>query len=245
MTLKSRHAREVRLGRRLLWAVALAFGAALTFAACTSEQELRLSALHFFRQGNEAMARDDYPRAIRQYRRVISLDKSASAAHYNLGLAYFEMQEYENSVESFKTSLELQPGQAAAHYNLALTYDRLYNLPSAHAHYNMYRKLAQNQERNLRSNPAVAGKALTGGAAAGRPAATTASRPTAAIQSKPPGTTRAAGATSQSPRTSRKFQPVSRISTAGKSASARRGRTQTTRGDNSKWWIQDRYTRKP
>lgn len=147
---RARRARPLPL---LLFAAGLALAA---LGGCSSAQEIQISALHFFKQGNEALEQQDYPQAIQLYRRVLALDDRAAAAHYNLGLALFEMQAYDQAAESFERALALYPDQPAAHYNLALTYDRLYDLPQAHAHYNAYRELVLAQEARQERGAATA-----------------------------------------------------------------------------------------
>ncbi len=202
------------------WLLAIALLALALLGGCASEQELRLSALHFFRQGNEAMAREDYPLAIRHYQRVIDLDDSVAAARYNLGLAYFAMMEYEAAADAFQTSLELEPNSAAAHYNLALTYDRLYNLPLAHRHYNTYRRLAQEQVAQREPEAATATQ---------RPAAQAGTARDSEQQATQPA----------KPAESRAAALQTTTATAKRQATPRR--PASTSGGNQKWWIQDRF----
>lgn len=210
--------------RQGAWLLAIALLTLAALSGCASQQELRVSALHFFRQGNEAMAREDYPRAIRHYQKVIDLDDSAAAAHYNLGLAYFAMMEYDEAAEAFQASLALEPASAATHYNLALTYDRLYDLPQAHRHYNTYRQLAQ--EQVAQREPVATAQP----AAAQRPAAAQASAARNSEQAAAQATAPAAGRTQATQTTT---------ATAKRQATPRR--PVSTSGGNQKWWIQDRY----
>jgi tetratricopeptide (TPR) repeat protein len=209
------------------WLLAIALLTLTVLGGCASEQELRLSALTFFRQGNEAMAREDYPQAIRHYRKVIDLDDTAAAAHYNLGLAYFAMMEYEAAAEAFQATLELEPDSAAAHYNLALTYDRLYNLPLAHRHYNTYRRLAQAQV--AQREPTATAPAASARRPATAPAPTTAQAGSGVQQA------------SQPAKPAQNRAPALQTTTATAKRQAPPRRTASTPGDNQKWWIQDRF----
>lgn len=58
----------------------------------------------------------DYPNAIRDFDKVIELEPTKAEAHYNLGLAYYELGVYKIALESFDSAVELEPqdGQSQA-----------------------------------------------------------------------------------------------------------------------------------
>ncbi|HUJ75459.1 MAG TPA: hypothetical protein VL359_11400, partial [bacterium] len=78
-------------GRLQRGAAALTLLAALlAVGACSStrQEQARLSALHFFNQGNQAFAEEDYLRAAHLYQEAIHLDGRSAVLYYNLGLSY-------------------------------------------------------------------------------------------------------------------------------------------------------------
>jgi tetratricopeptide (TPR) repeat protein len=117
-------------------------GAWLALAgACTSQQEVALSALHYFDRGNAAYTAEDYKRAIDDYRTALQFDDQSPDVYYNLGLAYYRVGAYTDAVDAYQHAVKLDPAFADAHLNLALAYDKLYNSAAANLHYNRYRAL--------------------------------------------------------------------------------------------------------
>jgi tetratricopeptide (TPR) repeat protein len=113
----------------------------LTAGCSASREEVALSALHFFDKGNADFQSEDYRDAIRNYRRAIEYDPSRADFHYNLGLALYLSGDYRQAVKAYTDALRLEPAFADAQFNLALAYDKLYELDSAHQHYNRYLEL--------------------------------------------------------------------------------------------------------
>jgi len=257
-----------RFGRLLLAVLMVA----LLSGGCASQQESRLSALHFFRKGNEAFQAEDFQRAVGHYRRALGKDDSAPQIHYNLGLALFKAGEYREAVAAFQEALRIDPMSADAHFNLALTHDRLYNSESAHSHYNTYRTLVAGNapaQKRMAAPPVPAARPPEAAPAAARPG--TAKAPRTGIQG---GRSSAPSLSKKSPAQARQEMaraPGSdRQTSAGKTApqgklpphlqgmiqqrpSPRPTQQQTQvpqasqstnkRGATSKWWIQDQYTR--
>lgn len=110
-------------------------------AACSSQQEVKLSALHYFERGNKAFQAEDYRRAIRHYRTALEFDDQSPDIYYNLGLAYYRVGAYKDAVAADQHAVKLDPTFADAHLNMALAYDKLYNATAADLHYNRYRSL--------------------------------------------------------------------------------------------------------
>jgi tetratricopeptide (TPR) repeat protein len=129
----------------------LVLGALLALlGACTSQQEVALSALHYFQKGNAAYEAEDYQRAVKDFRSALSFDDSAPDIWYNLGLAYYRIGAYDDAVNAYQRAIKLDPGFADANLNLALAYDKLYNAPAANLHYNRYRTLVSgNVQKDL------------------------------------------------------------------------------------------------
>ena len=58
--------------------------AAMLFAGCTSEQQIRKSALRYFKDGNSAFLHRDYQNAIWNYRKAITMDSETPEFHFCL-----------------------------------------------------------------------------------------------------------------------------------------------------------------
>lgn len=147
--------------RRLLL-LSLAALAVTWLAGCTSSREAEISALHHFHRGIEAYQREDFPGAIRHYQLALELDPGSADVRYNLGLCYYRSGNYDEAIESFESALELDPNRPEIHYNLALAHHRLYDLQSAHHHYNRYRDMA-----GLQPQPGTSGGGAREGVAGG------------------------------------------------------------------------------
>ena len=118
----------------------------MLLGGCSSlETPTPRSALNYFRDGNTAYQKRDYPTAIWNYRQAIVLDDETPSFYYNLGLAYFQAGDYERALDSFENVLEMEPDQPDAHYNTALVYYRMRNSDKANRHYNRYQILIQQQ----------------------------------------------------------------------------------------------------
>src|SRR3990172_695638 len=97
----------------------LLLGAWLALAgACTSQQEVSLSALHYFQKGNAAYQAEAYARAIEHYKLALQFDDEAPDIYYNLGLAYYRVAAYNDAVEAYQHAIKLDPAFADANLNL-------------------------------------------------------------------------------------------------------------------------------
>ncbi len=231
-------------------------GAALLFAGCASQQERSISALHHFNKGNEAFHVADFSNAIRHYRMALEWDETSVEIHYNLGLAYYGVDNHKQAVGAFLAALRIDPELADAHYNLALAYDKLFQPDSAHDHYNRYRELAGRNTRDggqgsTALSSAAGGQTSKAQAAQGNGPGRTPGRSSASADRAggPKGARAQAGRPRPregDPITGR--QPVVSRSNANGRRAAVGGRSRsngTNSGDSQKWWIQDRFTRRP
>ena len=94
--------------------------AAMLFAGCTSEQQIRKSALRYFKDGNSAYLHRDYQNAIWNYRKAITMDSETPEFHFNLGLVYYELGNYPEALDAYMRVAELRPGLSDTYYNLSL-----------------------------------------------------------------------------------------------------------------------------
>ena len=59
------------------------------------------------------------------FKQAIRIDPDDAEAHYNLGLAYYELGFYKDAIEAFKQAIRIDPDFAEAHGNLGVTYGKL------------------------------------------------------------------------------------------------------------------------
>jgi tetratricopeptide (TPR) repeat protein len=53
---------------------------------------------------------------------VLSLDPESAAAHHNLGVTYYQLEDLSSALDEFETALELDPDDPDTHYQLGATY---------------------------------------------------------------------------------------------------------------------------
>ena len=115
--------------------------AAMLFAGCTSEQQIRKSALRYFKDGNSAYLHRDYQNAIWNYRKAITMDSETPEFHFNLGLVYYELGNYPEALDAYMRVAELRPGLSDTYYNIALAYHRMEQSTDADRYYNRYQDM--------------------------------------------------------------------------------------------------------
>lgn len=188
----------------------------LLLVGCTSQEEVRLSALHHFKAGNKAYLAEDYPRAVRHMTMAARLAEGNSDIRYNLGLANYRTGNFREAVVAFSSAVKLDPMMADAHYNLALAFDKLYNRELAHAHFNTYRKLISRE----------GGEVALPGQSSGKRKGRQPGKRTAQNNGKK-GTARR--------------PPVKNNINSSKRTTAQNPSTQKSEKGTSKWWKEDRF----
>ena len=88
-----------------------------------------LSQIHD-RLGVNANNKGDYARAIESFKKLVDLNRTASAC-YKLGVAYDNNGNLQESIEAFRAAVELDSGYLDAHYKLADVYTRMENFGEA------------------------------------------------------------------------------------------------------------------
>ena len=78
-----------------------------------------------FRQGNARYQEGDFAGAVEAYQAVVSAGYESSELYYNLGNAYFRLDDLARTVLHYEKALRLDPGNDDASANLALVRDRL------------------------------------------------------------------------------------------------------------------------
>ncbi len=80
-----------------------------------------------FQQGNEAYAKEQYANAIQYYQNAIKTlgDKKSSDLHFNIGNAYFQLEELGPAVLHYEKARLLAPFDRDIKYNLRLAQERV------------------------------------------------------------------------------------------------------------------------
>ena len=113
---------RVRAGRTVLVNVQLAAGR--RDAAWIAELGDREAASRAFAAGVLASRAADHATAIKQFMRAIARTPDCAACHYNLAIAYTEIDRLADAETAFRQVVELTPDYSAAYYGLASIYTR-------------------------------------------------------------------------------------------------------------------------
>lgn len=65
----------------------------------------------------------EFDKARESFKRITELSPKSYRAHYNLGIAYFNLNQIENAKNSFETALKIKPDYKYCLYNLGLIYE--------------------------------------------------------------------------------------------------------------------------
>jgi tetratricopeptide (TPR) repeat protein len=101
---------------------------------------------HPWAYNNRALVYDklkDYPKALADYERALSLNPDDALAYLNRGNVYDELKDYPKALADYERALSLNPDDAQAYLNRGNVYDELKDYPKALADY----------ERALSLNP--------------------------------------------------------------------------------------------
>jgi tetratricopeptide (TPR) repeat protein len=71
-----------------------------------------------FEGANQAYADGNYGEAVASYKRILENGETSAALHYNLGNAYYKLNEIANSIYHFEKALQLEPGDEDIQNNL-------------------------------------------------------------------------------------------------------------------------------
>ncbi len=78
------------------------------------------TALQYFQQGNEAMQKNGYEEAIKAYDSALATGYESAELYYNLGNAYFRMQELGRAILNYERARALKPADPDIAFNLDL-----------------------------------------------------------------------------------------------------------------------------
>lgn len=86
---------------------------------------LALNAQEWFEKGNELSQQGQFEEAVKAYQKSVEQNPLSPVAHYNLGIAYKNLQELEKAISALKKTLELEPFHIDARVSLGNVYNRL------------------------------------------------------------------------------------------------------------------------
>ena len=73
----------------------------------------------------------EYDESINFFKRIIELDSENYRAHYNLGIAYFNLNRFDEALNSYKIALSIKPDHKHVYYNIGLLHEKTENLENA------------------------------------------------------------------------------------------------------------------
>ncbi|MFO7998056.1 MAG: tetratricopeptide repeat protein [Bacteroidales bacterium] len=76
-------------------------------------------------QGNQSYTRGEYSNAAAHYEKVLEMGWEAPELYYNLGNAYYKMNQIPGAILNYERGLRLRPGDKALRYNLDLAREKL------------------------------------------------------------------------------------------------------------------------
>ncbi len=73
----------------------------------------------------------EYEKSINFFKRIIDLDPENYRAHYNLGIAYFNLNRFKEALNSYKIAISIKPDYKHSYYNIGLLHEATENLENA------------------------------------------------------------------------------------------------------------------
>jgi tetratricopeptide (TPR) repeat protein len=101
-------------------------------------------AIRYYNEGITAASDGNLKKAIGLWNKSLEIRGSDPDTHFNLGVAYLEMNQYKNAEESFRNSIKYRKNDPVAHYKLGLSLQGQNELSAAKRSYKMAIKLKQN-----------------------------------------------------------------------------------------------------
>lgn len=75
-------------------------------------------------KGERLFLAGDFKGALNEFKANVTADPDSPQAHYNLGLASYELGMYQEAVNAYVKAIQLKPDFGEAHFNLGVVYDR-------------------------------------------------------------------------------------------------------------------------
>ncbi|KAG0227181.1 hypothetical protein BGW41_003941 [Actinomortierella wolfii] len=100
------------------------FATSLPFGDFQKNGDVIDKAQEYMDEGIRFMDNNMIPLAMSSFQRSLN-ERPTAAAHYNMGVGYFQMGDYRSAIRSFQESLKLAPHHADVHTNLATAHIKL------------------------------------------------------------------------------------------------------------------------
>jgi tetratricopeptide (TPR) repeat protein len=91
----------------------------------------------WFLKGNALSRKGNFEEAVDAYKKSIERNPNATVAHFNLALAYKNLNKPKEAAAAFKKTVELEPGNLDARYSLGNVYNHLERWEDAIAQLNI------------------------------------------------------------------------------------------------------------
>ncbi|MCQ2286884.1 MAG: tetratricopeptide repeat protein [Bacteroidales bacterium] len=86
-----------------------------------TEQEMEATST-YLKQAMTAEASKNYRSAVENYNKAIELNPGEAGPYFNLGNAYYKMEQYDEAIAAYNKSLDIRPDNADVLYNLGNAY---------------------------------------------------------------------------------------------------------------------------
>ncbi|KAF9567685.1 hypothetical protein EC968_003184 [Mortierella alpina] len=130
------------------------FATSLSFADFSKVDASLDKAQQHMDEGVSFLNNNMLPLAMSSFQRSLN-ERPTAAAHYNMGVCYFQLGDFQSSINSFQESLKLSPHHADVHTNIATAHIKLNsNLTQALSHLQAAANIAP-QDAEIQFNLAV------------------------------------------------------------------------------------------
>lgn len=97
----------------------------------------------------------EYQKSISIFQRIIDIDPENYRAHYNLGIAYYNLDLFEEALNSYKMAISINPDYKHSYYNIGLLHEATENFEKAVKAYNKALEIDPNYVYALHALKAV------------------------------------------------------------------------------------------
>ncbi|KAF9986540.1 hypothetical protein BGZ75_001717 [Mortierella antarctica] len=130
------------------------FATSLSFADFSKLDASLDKAQQYMDEGVSFQNNNMLPLAMSSFQRSLN-ERPTAAAHYNMGVCYFQLGDFQSSINSFQESLKLSPHHADVHTNIATAHIKLNsNMTQALSHLQAAANIAP-QDAEIQFNLAV------------------------------------------------------------------------------------------
>ena len=84
-----------------------------------------------FQKGVSYVNQGDYPEAIEEFNRALTIDSEYVDAYCGIGIAYLNQKKYREAIEALEKAIAQDPERAIAYYLLGMAYEEIMNYGEA------------------------------------------------------------------------------------------------------------------